>query len=89
MNTAAQCASAFAVDDTDMENAELLTLAQVIHQQISDFTRLKGVEIQFVRDLYPNWIAFHHEGRTELAISSQSASISFGPWEGLRALENQ
>lgn len=89
MNTAAQCASAFAMDDADMENAELLTLAQVIHQQISDFTRLKGVEIQFVRDFDPNWLVFHHEDRTDLAISSHSASISFGRWEGLRALENQ
>lgn len=79
MNTAAQGASAFAMDDADMEYAELLALAQVIHQQISDFTRLEGVEIQFVRDFDPNWLVVLHAGKTDLAISSHSASISFGP----------
>jgi hypothetical protein len=79
MNTTAQGASAFAMDDPDMQYAELLTFTQVIHQKISDFTRLERVKIQLVRDCDPNWLVVYHADKTDFAISSHKASMSFGP----------
>lgn len=91
MHADPQRSGAFAMNDSDGEEATLTAFTQVILQQASDFTGLEGVKIEFGADLDLHRVfrQFLVHFRIVEAISCHRASTSLGPREGLPALANQ
>ena len=62
MHTFAQLPRTLAVDDSDMKDAELAALLQILWDQIADFTRLEQVQVEHAvygpRDRFVGWTIF-------------------------------
>lgn len=59
MHARAQGAGAFAMDDPDTQNTELLTLAEVVDEEIPHLIGPEGVQIQLVGDRDMDGFVFH------------------------------
>lgn len=93
MDSCAQRTGALAMNDPDAVDSMSQALAKIILKQTSDLPGLEGMKIELRSDLYLHriirWLRGHFRRGMVVAISSQRASMSRLPREGLPALANQ
>lgn len=93
MDSSAQRTGALAMNDPDAVDSMSQALAKIIFKQSADLPGLEGVEVELRSDLDLHRIIRRLRGHFRrvmvVAISSQRASMSRLPREGLPALVNQ
>ena len=60
VNSAAEIANAFAMDNADLENAPILALGQIALDNVLHFARLKSVKVQDPVNRQLNWFVGVH-----------------------------